>query len=253
MNILIVEDQEKIKEFLSEGLAQAGYKVLSTDSGRDAENLCQKENFDLIVLDIGLPDQSGFDTARNLRAKGYLGSILMLTGFASVSDKVKGLDAGADDYLLKPFELDELLARVRALLRRPSLGQGVPTVLKFQDVEMDLIHRKVTRAGQNIGLTTKEFNLLEYFIRNADRPLSRAEITEKVWELKFDPESNVIDVYVNFLRKKLDTGFNRKMIHTVVGLGYVLKAGEPIPVVAQIPVNSQNLNTKSNLNTPLNN
>ncbi|MFN9068790.1 MAG: response regulator transcription factor, partial [Bdellovibrionales bacterium] len=233
MNILIVEDQEKIKEFLSEGLTQAGYNVLSTDSGRDAEVICQKTNLELIVLDIGLPDQSGFDTARNLRANGYSGSISILSGFTSLTDKVQGLDAGADDYLVKPFELDELLARVRALLRRPVVGQGAPTTLKFQDVEMDLIHRKVTRAGQNIGLTTKEFNLLEYFIRNAERPLSRAEITEKVWELKFDPESNVIDVYVNFLRKKLDAGFNRKMIHTVVGLGYVLKSAMETPTILE--------------------
>jgi two-component system copper resistance phosphate regulon response regulator CusR len=251
MNILIVEDQEKIKEFLSEGLLQAGYHVLSTDSGREAEALCQKHKFELIVLDVGLPDQSGFDTARNLRIKGYLGSILMLTGFTSLNDKVKGLDAGADDYLLKPFEMDELLARVRALLRRPVMGYGVPTVLKFQDVEMDLIHRKVTRSGQNIGLTTKEFNLLEYFIRHADRPLSRAEITEKVWELKFDPESNVIDVYVNFLRKKLDAGFSSKLIRTVVGVGYVLKAEKTSQGVDQVPINSQGIQkTNSNLLSP---
>jgi len=223
MQILIVEDQEKIKDFLVEGLTTAHYTVQSTDLGQQAQALCKSNQFDLVILDVGLPDQTGFETARNLRSNGFMGAILMLTAYTSLADKVKGLDAGADDYLLKPFELDELLARVRALLRRPMIGNETPTVLNYGEIKMDLIQRKVVRNNQNIPLTTKEFNLLEFFMRHPEKPLTRAEISETVWELAFDPDSNVIDVYVNFLRKKIDSGFDKKMIQTVVGVGYVLK------------------------------
>jgi len=223
MQILIVEDQENIKEFLRDSLAQANYTVQSTDLGKQAEKLCSENQFDLIILDVGLPDQTGFQTAQNLRASGFLGAILMLTAYTSLADKVKGLDAGADDYLLKPFDLPELLARVRALLRRPVITKGQPTMLSYSELQMDLINRKVHRGGVAVTLTTKEFNLLEYFMRNAEKPLSRSEISEKVWELTFDPDSNVIDVYVNFLRKKVDSTFDKKMIQTVLGVGYVLK------------------------------
>jgi len=216
MQILIVEDQEKIKDFLVEGLTTAHYTVQSTDLGQQAQALCKSNQFDLVILDVGLPDQTGFETARNLRSNGFMGAILMLTAYTS-------LDAGADDYLLKPFELDELLARVRALLRRPMIGNETPTVLNYGEIKMDLIQRKVVRNNQNIPLTTKEFNLLEFFMRHPEKPLTRAEISETVWELAFDPDSNVIDVYVNFLRKKIDSGFDKKMIQTVVGVGYVLK------------------------------
>lgn len=230
MQILIVEDQEKIKDFLEEGLTKAHYKVQSTDLGQQAQALCRSNQFDLVILDVGLPDQTGFETARNLRSNGFMGSILMLTAYTSLADKVKGLDAGADDYLIKPFELDELLARVRALLRRPMIGNETPTVLNYGEIKMDLIQRKVVRNNQNIPLTTKEFNLLEFFMRHPEKPLTRAEISEKVWELAFDPDSNVIDVYVNFLRKKIDSGFDKKMIQTVVGVGYVLKDNNKVAV-----------------------
>lgn len=228
MQILIVEDQEKIKDFLVEGLTQARYEVQSTDLGQQAQALCKSNQFDLVILDVGLPDQTGFETAKNLRSSGYMGAILMLTAYSSLADKVKGLDAGADDYLLKPFELDELLARVRALLRRPVIGKGTPTVLNYGEIKMDLIQRKVVRSNQNVPLTTKEFNLLEFFMRHPEKPLTRAEISEKVWELAFDPDSNVIDVYVNFLRKKIDASFDKKMIQTVVGVGYILKDNEKV-------------------------
>lgn len=223
MQILIVEDQDKIKDFLVEGLMQAQYTVQSTDLGQQAQALCKSNQFDLVILDVGLPDQTGFETAKNLRSSGYMGAILMLTAYTSLADKVKGLDAGADDYLLKPFELDELLARVRALLRRPVISKGTPTVLNYGEIKMDLIQRKVVRSNQSVPLTTKEFNLLEFFMRHPEKPLTRAEISEKVWELAFDPDSNVIDVYVNFLRKKIDASFDKKMIQTVVGVGYILK------------------------------
>lgn len=224
MRLLIVEDQVKMAEFLKKGLTDAGYSVDTAETGAAAENLCSANSYDMVVLDIGLPDQSGLETAKNLRQKGYAHPILMLTAYASVNDKVSGLDAGADDYLTKPFSFDELLARVRALLRRKVPTNTQNTLLKYSDVEMDLIQRKVKRDGQSITLTTKEFALLEYFLRNPEKPLSRAQIAQHVWDLQFDSESNVIDVYVNFLRKKIDTAPHKKLIQTVVGVGYIFKA-----------------------------
>jgi two-component system copper resistance phosphate regulon response regulator CusR len=179
--------------------------------------------YDLVILDVMLPDQSGIDTARHLRRDGFKGPILMLTALSTTKDKVNGLDAGADDYLTKPFSFEELLARVRALLRRSGSAGNMNSVLKFSDLEMDLVHRKVKRQNSEISLTTKEFSLLEYFLRNPDRPLGRVSIAEHVWDIDFESESNVIDVYVNLLRKKIDSPFNKKLLHTVVGVGYVLK------------------------------
>ena len=163
------------------------------------------------------------DTARHIRRDGFAGPIIMLTALSTTKDKVHGLDAGADDYLTKPFSFEELLARVRALLRRNNSKTGVHSILKYSEIEMDLVHRKVTRQSQEIILTAKEFSLLEYFLRNPERPLGRVSIAEHVWDIHFDSESNVIDVYVNLLRKKIDAPFNKKLIQTVVGVGYVLK------------------------------
>jgi DNA-binding response OmpR family regulator len=170
-----------------------------------------------------LPGQNGIDTARHLRRDGYSGPILMLTALSSTKDKVNGLDAGADDYLTKPFSFDELFARVRALLRRNQNKNSTNSVLKYSDLEIDLVQRKVIRHQQEISLTSKEFALLEYFMRNPERPLGRTSIAEHVWDLNFDSESNVIDVYINLLRKKVDHPFPKKLIQTVVGVGYVLK------------------------------
>jgi DNA-binding response OmpR family regulator len=178
--------------------------------------------YDLVVLDVMLPDQNGLDTARHLRRDGYGGPILMLTALGGTKDKVRGLDAGADDYLAKPFEFEELLARVRALLRRKHASTAT-TTLRFADLEMNLLTRKVARAGQDITLTAKEFALLEFFLRNPNRPISRTSISEHVWDVRFDSSSNVIDVYVNTLRKKVDRPFPRALIHTVIGVGYVLR------------------------------
>jgi len=224
MRLLIVEDQVKMAEFLKKGLTDAGYSVDIANTGVLAESLCSAHTYDMVVLDIGLPDQSGLDIAKHLRQKGYSNPILMLTAYSSVTDKVSGLDAGADDYLTKPFSFDELLARVRALLRRKAPVTTNNTLLKYSNVEMDLIQRKVKRNEQLISLTTKEFALLEYFIRNAEKPLTRPQIAQNVWDLQFDSESNVIDVYVNFLRKKIDAAPNKKLIQTVVGVGYIFKA-----------------------------
>ncbi len=224
MRILVVEDQIKMANFLKKGLNEVGYAVDIAESGITAESFMAQGEYDLVILDVMLPDQNGIDTARHLRRDGYEGPILMLTALSTTKDKVLGLDAGADDYLTKPYSFDELLARVRALLRRQApAGSGSNSLLQYSDLEVDLLHRAVRRGGQEISLTTKEFALLEYLIRNAERPLGRVSIAEHVWDIHFDSESNVIDVYINMLRKKIDAPFGKKLIHTVVGVGYVLK------------------------------
>lgn len=222
MRILVVEDQAKMSAFLKRGLNEVGYAVDIAESGLAAEALVSEGEYDLIILDVMLPDQNGIDTARHLRRDGYEGPILMLTALSTTKDKIIGLDAGADDYLTKPYSFDELLARVRALLRRKTPAGGTST-LRYADLELDLIGRKAVRQGQEISLTAKEFSLLEYLLRNPERPLGRVQIAEHVWDLHFDSESNVIDVYINLLRKKVDAPFGKKLIHTVVGVGYVLK------------------------------
>lgn len=223
MRILVVEDEFKTAQFIKKGLNEVGYSVDVVHTAGEAESFIASSEYDLVILDVMLPDQSGFETAQNLRRDGYTGSILMLTAMSTTKDKVTGLDAGADDYLTKPFAFDELLARVRANFRRKSNAQSSNNILKFADLEMNLVERKVFRASQEIELTTKEFALLEFFLRNPGRPLGRVSIAEHVWDIHFDSESNVIDVYVNMLRKKIDHPFSRKLIQTVVGLGYVLK------------------------------
>lgn len=225
MRILVVEDQKKMASFLKKGLMEAGYVADVAETGGTAESLVAENEYDMIILDVMLPGQNGIDTARHIRADGYAGPILMLTALAGTREKVHGLDAGADDYLTKPFEFEELLARIRALLRRKGAGNALNSELKFGDLEMNLVTRKVLRGSTEIVLTAKEFGLLEYFLRNPNRPLTRTEIGEHVWDIHFDNESNVIDVYVNMLRKKVDAPFEAKLIHTVVGVGYVLKEG----------------------------
>ena len=221
MRVLVVEDQEKMSSFLKRGLNEVGYAVDVAETGQSAESLAGENEYDLIILDVMLPDQNGMDTARHLRRDGYHGPILMVTALSTTKDKVHGLDAGADDYLTKPYSFDELLARVRALLRRNS-PSGTASVLRYADLELDLIQRKARRQNKDIALTQKEFSLLEYFMRNPERPLGRVSIAEHVWDIHFDSESNVIDVYINMLRKKVDAPFQGKLIHTVVGVGYVL-------------------------------
>ena len=223
MRILVVEDQVKTSQFVKKGLNEVGYSVDITDSGLAAESYVASSEYDLVILDVMLPDQSGIDTARHIRRDGYSGPIIMLTALSTTKDKVNGLDSGADDYLTKPFSFEELHARVRALLRRNNSKSGMNSILNFSDLEMDLVHRKVKRGTTDIVLTAKEFSLLEYFLRNPERPLGRVSIAEHVWDIDFDSESNVIDVYVNLLRKKIDSPFDKKLIHTVVGVGYVLK------------------------------
>lgn len=221
MRVLLVEDQRKMASFIRKGLEALGYSVDVAETGEIGESLVTGTEYDVIVLDAMLPGQNGFDTARHLRRDGCVAPILMLTALSGTRDKVNGLDAGADDYLTKPCEFEELAARLRALMRRPTAASGVK--LGYADVEMDLVERKVTRCGSSVVLTAKEFSLLEYFLRNPKRVLSRAAISEHVWDASFDTQSNVIDVYVNMLRKKIDHPFDGRLIHTVVGAGYVLE------------------------------
>lgn len=225
MRLLVVEDEKKIAAFLKKGLVEHGYAVDVAETGGAAKQFAADNEYDLIILDVMLPDVNGFDVANYLRGTEYHGPILMLTALATTKDKVRGLDAGADDYLIKPFSFEELLARVRALLRRYTQNQQ-QSVLKVQDLEFNLVTREVKREGQNIQLTNKEMALLEFFMRNAGRPVTRTEIIEHVWDMGFDPGSNIVDVYVNMLRKKIDSGEQTKLIHTVVGHGYVMKAKE---------------------------
>lgn len=220
MKLLIIEDEKSMAAFLQKGLTESGYIVDVAHSASAGLTLLSNNEYDLVVLDVMLPDLNGMDVARQMRGEGFSGFILMLTAAATTKDKIRGLDAGADDYLPKPFAFEELLARVRALLRRKA---GGTSQLKFSDLQMDLVKRKVVRDNVEISLTTKEFGLLEFFLRNPNRPLTRTEIGEHVWDMHFDSESNVIDVYVRHLRKKIDENFSKKLIHTVTGYGYVLK------------------------------
>lgn len=225
MKILLVEDEPKVASFIKKGLEEQAYEVDQAYDGNFGLKLALQNDYDLILLDIILPNMSGLDVCREIRKQKPSVSILMLTALGTTDDKITGLDAGADDYLTKPFEFKELLARIRALSRR-SGDNGVSEKIRIGDLEMDLGSKTVTRSGKVINLTAREFTLLHYLLRNRGRVVSRVDITENVWETSFDTGSNVIDVYINFLRKKIDKGFPTKLIHTLVGMGYVLKEQE---------------------------
>lgn len=225
MKILVVEDEERVAHFIQKGLKEEGHAVDVSYDGEDGEFLAEINDYDLIILDLMLPKKNGIVVCRELRAAGVATPVLMLTARDSVEDKVRGLDAGADDYLPKPFAFEELLARVRALLRRQSESKA-PT-LKIADLELDPISRRVTRNKTAIRLTTKEYALLEYLMRNPGKVLSRTLIGEHVWDMNFDPESNVIDVYVSHLRAKIDKGFELQLLHTLRGQGYLLTDETP--------------------------
>ena len=219
MRLLLIEDNPRVGEILEQSLVDEGFQVDLVTHGRDGEELAVAGSFDVIVLDRLLPDDDGVEVCRRLRGKNVDTPVIMLTALGETRQKVEGLEAGADDYLAKPFEFDELLARLHALMRRSSSDNGI--ILRYEDVEMDLVRRVVTRAGQAITLTRKEFALLEYFLRNAERVLTRNAIGQHVWDMNFDPFSNVIDVYVSMLRRKVDKPFDAPLIHTVVGSGYL--------------------------------
>ena len=221
MRLLVIEDEKKVARFIKKGLEEEGYAVDLAFDGEEGLAMLLDQVHDLILLDIALPKIDGLQVLKKLREKKVRTPVLLLTVRATIEDKVLGLDSGADDYLTKPFAFQELLARIRALLRRK--GAGGDPLLRVEDLVLDPARRLVTRAGEKIDLTTKEFALLEYLMRNAGRVVSRAMISEHVWNYDFDTETNVIDVYINYLRRKIDSGRDKKLIHTVRGSGYVLK------------------------------
>jgi len=221
MKILIIEDERKVASFIKKGLEENSYDTEVAYDGLEAEKLAQHYKYDLYILDIIIPGINGLELCKKLKILNANIPVLMLTALGTTDDKIIGFDAGANDYLVKPFEFRELLARVKVLVRRPDPSPETVNVLVVGDLELDL-EKKVARRGTSyIDLTAKEFSLLEYFMRNRGRVLSRIDIAEKVWDIKFDFGTNVVDVYVNFLRKKIDKGHDKKLIHTRVGFGYV--------------------------------
>lgn len=223
MQILIVEDEPKVVAFLKEGLEEQGYTISVAYDGQMGERLAARENFNLIILDVIIPHISGIELCRRIRKSNESVPILMLTALGTTDDKVQGFDAGADDYLVKPFEFKELLARIKALTKRSTGVVHHSSTLSIADLEIDLDRKLAIRDGIKIELTAKEFSLLEYFMRNAGRVVSRADISEKVWDINFDTGTNVVDVYVNILRKKIEKGFSSKLIHTRIGMGYIFE------------------------------
>lgn len=222
LNILLVEDERKIADSLQKGLAEHQFRVEVAYDGLVAKKMLDGNSYDLVILDINLPGINGYELCRLIRSRDEKIPVMMLTALNAIDDKVEGFDVGADDYLVKPFDFKELLIRVKALLKRiHQVRQG--NILKISDMAMNLDNKEVTRSGKTISLTTKEFQLLEYLVRNKNRVVSRADIALHVWDIDFDTKTNVIDVYVNFLRKKLDKDFSPKLIHTQVGMGYILK------------------------------
>ncbi|HVI45627.1 MAG TPA: response regulator transcription factor [Chitinophaga sp.] len=226
MRILVIEDEERVGALIRRGLEEQGYEVTLAWDGEMGLKLALGGGFDLVITDIVLPRINGLEVSRAIRDALPDIPILMLTALGTTDDKVEGFDAGADDYLVKPFDLRELLVRIRALLKRNVVASPKQaSILRYADLEMNLQTKLVTRNGIEINLTPKEFRLLEYMLQNRERVLSRAEIAENVWETHFDTGTNFIDVYINYLRKKVDKSFGVKLIHTKPGMGFIFKEG----------------------------
>ena len=221
--ICLIEDEEKVAAFISKGLQEHDFNVIHAHDGLSALDMLSAQKFDLIILDVMLPDINGVDLCRQVRKNNSNIPILMLTALDRVDDKVAGLQAGADDYLPKPFHFSELVARVSALLRRNRQDNNEEQILTFSDLRLNTWTKTAERNGEEIFLTTKEYHLLELFMRNPNKTLSRDFIAEKVWDIQFDTGTNFIDVYVNYLRKKTEKGQQEKLIQTVIGMGYILK------------------------------
>ena len=227
MRILVIEDEKKVASFIKRGLEAASYSVDVEYDGAAGLGRLLKSDYDLVILDVMLPGIDGLSLMKQIRQRRIGVPVLLLTARVTVADRVMGLDLGADDYLTKPFAFEELLARVRALLRRGTAA--APAVLAIADLRLDPATREVTRGNKKIDLTPKEYALLEFFLRRRDQVLSRAVIAQHVWGVNYDTFTNIIDVYVNYLRKKIDDEFEPKLIHTVRGAGYVLKEEPPAP------------------------
>jgi DNA-binding response OmpR family regulator len=225
MRILIVEDEPKVATFIKKGLEENNYEAETTYDGLLAEKLARENDYNLYILDLIIPGIGGLELCKRLKKQNANIPVLMLTALGTTDDKIIGFDAGADDYLVKPFEFRELLARVKVLVKKSGIPDMQVNKLVHEDLELDLDRKQARRGNKNIELTAKEFTLLEYFMRNKGRVLSRNDIAEKVWDVSFDFGSNIVDVYVNFLRKKIDKGFDNRLIHTKVGFGYVFGEG----------------------------
>lgn len=224
MKILLVEDEPKVAAFIVQGLEESGHEVKLAYDGTLGLRFATRESFNLMIFDVIIPGMNGLELCKEVRRQGINTPVLMLTALGTTEDKVGGLDAGADDYLVKPFEFKELLARIRSLSRRNSGTTELSTKLTYHDLELDLEKKQAVRSGKSIPLTAKEFSLLEYLMRNRERVVSRVQISENVWDIHFDTGTNVVDVYMNLLRKKVDKDFDTKLIQTRIGHGYVLQA-----------------------------
>lgn len=223
VKILIVEDEIKVAGFLKKGLEEIGYDTEIAFDGIMGLKLFQQSNFQIIILDINLPLLNGFELCKEIRKADSSIPIIMLTALSGTDNKIMGFDSGADDYLVKPFEFRELIARIKVLLKRYDINYFSNPILKIADLEMNTDTKIVKRGEDIINLTAKEFALLEYLLKNQNRVVSRVDIAEKIWDINFDTGTNVIDVYINFIRKKIDKYYSKKLLHTVVGMGYVLR------------------------------
>jgi two-component system copper resistance phosphate regulon response regulator CusR len=223
MKILLVEDEPKVAAFMKQGLEEEGFEIDVVFDGQMGKKFALMNNYDLIILDLIIPYINGVDLCRQIKEKKFDIPVMMTTALGTLDDKITGFDAGADDYLVKPFEFKELIARIYALGRRNKGAFHTSNAIRVADIELDLDNKSVVRGGKKIDLTAKEYALLELFMRNYGRLLSRDQIAEKVWEINFDRGTNVVDVYINILRKKIDRDFPVKMIHTRVGMGYIFK------------------------------
>ena len=224
MRALLIEDHKEVSAYLEKGLKEEGFNVDAVADGREGLGLASTENYDVMIVDRMLPKVDGLSIVKSIRATNNDTPVMIISALGEVDDRVSGLKAGGDDYLCKPFAFSELSARVEAIIRRrKQAGKAVETVLRCGDLELDLLSRSVTRAGKNIRLQTKEFQLLEYLVRNQSQVVTRTMLLENVWNYYFDPQTNVIDVHISRLRAKLDEGFDTSVIHTVRGAGYILK------------------------------
>lgn len=221
--ILIIEDEARVASFIRKGLEEEGFETEIAYDGLIGKKMALSKKYDMVILDVNLPHINGFDLCREIRNHNSSIPVLMLTALGTTEDKLEGFNAGTDDYMVKPFDFKELLARVKVFLKRTNNQVLQSNLLKIADLEMDLDSKIVSRAAKKIDLTAKEFQLLEFFLKRKNKVVSRAEIAEKIWNITFDTGTNVIDVYVSFLRNKIDKNFSPKLLHTMVGMGYVLK------------------------------